>query len=112
MIVSAKDTKGVGSGRLAYRSDADIEMLCGYIYAPDGLYGNGYGNQKVPIFGGLIVSEMVSAMASYMYAEPDPTIVAQMLEGLTPTGGGSKTGGTEEGTWYLYGANIGKNYLG
>ena len=112
MIISSKDTKGVGSGRFAYKSDSDIEMLCGYIYAPDGLYGNGYGNQKVPIFGGLIVSEMVSAMASYMYAEPDPTIVAQMLEGLTPTGGGSKTGGTEEGTWYLYGANIGKNYLG
>ncbi|MBR5090225.1 MAG: hypothetical protein IK093_12425 [Ruminiclostridium sp.] len=111
MLISNKKTTSTGDG-FAYVSDSDTELFCGYIYAPSGMYGNNYGNQKTPIFGGLIVSEMVTAMASFEYADPDPTIVAQMLQGLTPKGSSSKTTGSVDGIWYIDNVNYGKNYIG
>jgi len=122
MIVSSKNTNsmntGVGGTVDASKTRAGIisdtnqhDLICGYIYAPNAMYGNAADNQNVPIFGGLIVSEYVTGMATYKYAEPDPSIIESMLSGLNKPGGGG--GGTPlEGYWYLEGANVGRNFVG
>ena len=89
-------------------------VFCGYIYAPNGsLYS--YGDGKIPIFGGLIVSDYAAINAYYYYCEPDPRYVYALSNALedpdakTPDGE-EKT--PDDGYWYTYGVELGRNYLG
>lgn len=84
--------------------------FCGYVYAPNGSF-YAYSDGKMPVFGGLIVSDYVASHAYFTYAEPDPTIIKSLLGALNEDeDSGDPT--PEDGIWYLSGPGIGKNYLG
>lgn len=105
MLVSNKDNGVAVNGS---RID---NTLCGYIYAPNGVYQNDKpsgGNS--PVFGGMIVSNYNTELSNFVYCSPQPSVISQLLGSLsnyTP-GGGNKT--PADGYWVTSG--VGKNYLG
>ena len=94
-----------------YRLD---NVFCGYIYAPNGsLYS--YGDGKMPIFGGMIVSDYAAIDAYYYYAEPDPryvTALTNAMEDPEANDDGKEEKTPDDGFWYTYGTEFGRNYLG
>ena len=93
-------------------------IFCGYIYAPNGSYYN-YGDGKIPVFGGLIVSDYAAIDATYIYCEPDPLIVKELLGSLDDDENedddddDDDDGTPEGGNWYTGSDQImGRNYLG
>lgn len=68
--------------------------LCGYIYAPNGSLVS-QGNSSLPVFGGLIVSDYTIDQSCYLYAQPDPSLIAALGNALKSPknngGGGSST---------------------
>ena len=119
MIMSSKNTSAMNftgdtkNTKAAFVSDDDNghDLICGYLYCPNGMYGNKNGNSRIPVFGGLIVSEYVAGMADYRYAEPNPSIVDSMFDKVKPKGT-SGSSEVEGGAWFFDGANIGRNFLG
>ncbi|MBR1831706.1 MAG: hypothetical protein IJ784_04645 [Ruminiclostridium sp.] len=105
MLVSNKDN-GV-----AVNGERKNNTLCGYIYAPNGIYSNSNTDGgNAPVFGGMIVSSYKTDLSYFVYCEPQPSVISQLLGSLsnyTP-GGGNKT--PADGYWVTSG--VGKNYLG
>ncbi len=83
-------------GNKAINYDRQNNMFCGYIYAPNGEFFTGANtNSNVPpIFGGMIVSTYDAKKTDYVYAEPKPSLISQMLGSLVGSQAGS-SGGTE-----------------
>ncbi len=93
--------------------------FCGYLYAPNGVYDQGQSNGgNSPVFGGMIVSSYNTMLSNFIYCEPQPSVISQLLGSMThATPGSGSSGGTTtttttttEGKWVTNG--IGKNYLG
>lgn len=105
MLVSNKDN-GV-----AVNGERKNNTLCGYIYAPNGIYSNSNTDGgNAPVFGGMIVSSYKTDLSYFVYCEPQPSVISQLLGSLsnyTPGGGNSTPA---DGYWVTSG--VGKNYLG
>lgn len=83
-------------------------VICGYLYAPNGVYKANPSSQSHPVFGGMIVSIYDCKESWFQYVSPDPEIISSLLDKMkreeypgedTPTAG----------VWQL---QEGKNYLG
>jgi hypothetical protein len=103
MLISNKDnataiTANTSNGR----------VLCGYIYAPNGVYKTYDDQQKKTIFGGMIVSIYETKMTYFTYASPDPTDIANILSSMSS----EDIGGTDTPTAGVWSLQEGKNYLG
>ena len=105
MLVSNKDNGVAVNGS---RLD---NTLCGYIYAPNGIYQNdNTSGGNSPVFGGMIVSSYKTDLSHFVYCSPQPSVISQLLGSLsnyTPGGGNSTPA---DGYWVTSG--VGKNYLG
>ena len=117
MLVSNKN------GGVAIENTWLDNTFCGYLYAPNGVYDQGSRDTggNTPVFGGMIVSSYSTMLSNFIYCEPQPSVISQLLGSMTqytPGGGGGTPGtpgtpgssNTEEGVWGT--KNVGKNYLG
>ncbi len=114
MLVSNKN------GGVAIENTWLDNTFCGYLYAPNGVYDQGSRDTggNTPVFGGMIVSSYSTMLSNFIYCEPQPSVISQLLGSMTQytPGGGSSSGTktttttTTEGIWVTNG--IGKNYLG
>ena len=83
-------------------------VLCGYLYAPNGIYNVKVGSQSSPVFGGMIISIYDCKESWFTYASPDPEIIKSLLECMSSEafpGGDLPTAGI----WSL---QEGRNYIG
>ena len=103
MLISNKD-----NGTAITANTANGRVLCGYIYAPDGVYKTYDDQQKKTIFGGMIVSIYETKMTYFTYASPDPTDIASILSSMSS----EEFGGTDTPTAGVWSLQEGKNYLG
>ena len=119
MVISNKNTGSVADSPDKSKTRAGVVFdnsqyatICGYIYAPNAVFAAPfYQTSDVPVFGGMIVAESITSKACFLYAEPDPRIISNILDSLHKDGDTSKST-PAEGYWYLDGAGVGKNYLG
>lgn len=83
-------------GSKAINYDRQNNIFCGYVYAPNGEFfaGDNTNSNVPPIFGGMIVSTYEAKKTDYVYAEPKPSLISEMLGSLVGSQIGS-TGGTE-----------------
>ncbi len=89
-------------------------LLCGYIYAPNSALYN-YGDGKLPVFGGMIVSDYAAIDAYYLYAEPNPEYIISLASALENPDEKSPDDPEEtpaDGFWSIYGVELGRNYIG
>lgn len=104
MIVSNKN------GGVAVDGARLDNTICGYIYAPNGVYDNASGAGNSPIFGGMIVSSYKTNLSYFIYCEPQPSVISDILGSMTQSSPSGGTSTPADGYWLLSG--VGKNYLG
>lgn len=103
ILVSNKNGKAT-----SFNADGGDSTFCGYLYSPNSSYSCWNDKSSMPLFGGMIVTDYKVKLGSYLYAEPDPRLIAALGNTLKKQGGsGSKT--VVETTWHT---DTGKNYLG
>ena len=104
MLVSNKN------GGVAVNGARLDNTICGYIYAPDGIYNNASGAGNTPVFGGMIVSSYSTNLSYFIYCEPQPSVISQLLGSMTQSKPGSPSSTPADGYWIMSG--VGKNYNG
>ena len=83
-------------------------VLFGLLYAPNAMFSAPASDASCPIFGGMIVSDYVGKQASFVYAQPDPSLV-KGLGTLTSKNSPSPTPTDSTSVWSR---EAGSNYLG
>lgn len=78
----------------AVRITSFQSILCGYVYTPNGIMNAPKVEDRVPIFGGMIVSTYNVNEGNYVYAEPKPSAIEDMVGSMVGSIGGG--GGYEE----------------
>ncbi len=77
----------------AVRITSFQSILCGYVYTPNGIMNAPKVEDRVPIFGGMIVSTYNVNEGNYVYAEPKPSAIEDMVGSMVGDIGG---GGGDE----------------
>ena len=104
MIVSNKN------GGVAIDGARINNTICGYIYAPNGIYDNASGGGNSPVFGGLIASAYSTNLSFFTYCEPQPSVISQLLGSMTQYTPSAPSSTPADGYWIMSG--VGKNYNG
>lgn len=93
----------------AFNATGGDSTFCGYLYAPNGTFDAWQDKSTMPLFGGMIISDYKVKLGSYLYAEPDPKLIAALGKTLKGKNGSGDKPTVSKTTWH---ADIGKNYLG
>ena len=94
---------------LAISGDTKGHVLCGYIYAPNGVLREHPGSQSCPIFGGMIVSVYDCYQSYFKYCSPDPDVIKNILESMSKESLDDTDTTPTDGVWYV---GEYKNYVG
>ncbi len=66
----------------AVDAERQLNAFCGYVYAPNGDFLNEAGSGASPVYGGMIVSTYASELSNLYYAEPTPSLIDSLFEGM------------------------------